>query len=72
MKSLSKPKVIDKHWKDYEIQNPDGSWTTIADLLQENSTKERKRIGRAFWKWYKSDSNELCSEAITRITGEKK
>ena len=22
-----------KYWEDYEIQNPDGSWTTVADLF---------------------------------------
>ena len=34
----------EKFWKDYEVQNPDGSWTTIADLLSQNAQEVRREV----------------------------
>lgn len=26
-----------EHWKDYEIQKADGSWTTVSQILEEQA-----------------------------------
>lgn len=34
-----KDKTNNRHWKDYEIQEPDGSWTTVLQLLRDNDAR---------------------------------
>lgn len=37
---------LEEHWKNYEVQNPDGSWTTVANLFtkkQEELVEELKK-----------------------------
>lgn len=29
----------ENHWEDYEIQKPDGHWTTVVELLKEQKDK---------------------------------
>lgn len=33
-----------KYWEDYEIQNPDGSWTTVAKLLSKQRQEIKKEV----------------------------
>lgn len=36
-----------KHWEKYEVQNPDGSWTNVAELLKEERSKAFEAIAPA-------------------------
>lgn len=36
--------IIDTHWKNYEIQQADGSWTTVGELLKEAIEKTWEEV----------------------------
>ena len=60
------------HWEDYEIQNSDGSWTTVASLIatQVAAAEARERAKIKAWasKWeedYKTVSGKSVSGVRT-------
>jgi hypothetical protein len=47
---MTKPTLQEKkHWKNYEIQRADGSWTTVAEILAENDRSWKKCLADPDW-----------------------
>lgn len=52
------------NWEDLKITQ-----NGLKDFIRNLLEKERERIGKEFWKWFRVDDCEMIDDAIPRITG---
>lgn len=51
----------EKYWRDYEIQRPNGTWTTVADLIQQHT---ERAIREAVWQPYRERAQLVAALSL--------